>query len=87
MAKLFTTSRTINHFLWEFFTALHKATPFHGKTHKTINKSTTGENGDCNDESGSIFFFTFQIFPLAKATFEGMVFQPLLCQRQFLIFS
>jgi len=32
--KVFSKKRAINHFLWEFRAAFHKATPFHGKSQK-----------------------------------------------------
>lgn len=33
MAKVFTTSKAMNHFFWDALAAFHKATPFQGKTH------------------------------------------------------
>lgn len=39
MAKVFSKNKTINHFLWEFLAAFHKATPFQGKTQRKIKRS------------------------------------------------
>ena len=36
MAKVFNKNKAMNHFLWEFLAAFHKANPFQGKTQRKI---------------------------------------------------
>ena len=39
MAKVFNKNKAMNHFLWEFLAAFHKANPFQGKTQRKIKRS------------------------------------------------
>lgn len=43
MANVFMTNMAINHFLWPFFAAFHRATPFQGMVQRKIGNNNKEE--------------------------------------------
>ena len=48
IARVFTTNKTINHHLWPFFAAFHKATPFQVNTQAKIKSKIGVDKSSCS---------------------------------------
>lgn len=59
MAKVFNKNKAINHFLWEFLAAFHKAKPFQGKVQAKIKNQIGADDKIGADEKRCSMVFNY----------------------------